>query len=270
MRLDTIKHIATSILTSLLLCLFVGCGTIRGIPSHGGGKRFDEEQRVVAASIRHTVADMQLDALSGKRVRIVFNTMSHSGGGHMQWPGLQSLSFGANHTDENNDETRENYSGSAMSPWSPNNRDINDITRLSLNGNINYRIQENYRAYWAPTSSDERYLQGVLGMYLSHHGVIVDHQNPELQLHILVDVLGTNRSRSNYLLWSKDMLAASCELTYYAIDNNGQIVLAAQRCGASAQYTESSALLISGISKKRKTAGMPDTDMPLPGTISAK
>ena len=268
MRLFTIKYLALFTLCIFLLCSFVSCGTIRGIPSHGGGKRFDEEQRVVAASIRQTVADMKLDALSGKRVRIVFNTMSHSGGGHMQWPGLQSINIGANHTSEDNDETRENHSGAAASPWDPNYRDINDIDRLNINGSINYRVQENYRAFWAPTSSDERYLQGVLSMYLSHHGVIIDNQNPELFLHILVDVLGTNRSRSNYLLWSKDILAASCELTYYATGKSGAIMLPAQRCGASAQYSESSALLISGIGKKRKTSDMPESMMPLPSPSS--
>ena len=33
-----------------VLALGPGCGTFRGLPSHGGGKRFDEEQRVVAGA----------------------------------------------------------------------------------------------------------------------------------------------------------------------------------------------------------------------------
>ena len=41
-------------LTTLTLSalLLTGCGTLTGIPSHGGGKRFAVEQELVAASSR--------------------------------------------------------------------------------------------------------------------------------------------------------------------------------------------------------------------------
>ena len=46
-----------SILCAMLLCALLsagGCGVFRGIPTHGGGKRFDEEQRVVFVEDLHT------------------------------------------------------------------------------------------------------------------------------------------------------------------------------------------------------------------------
>ena len=43
-----------------LLVLFAlvasGCGEMRPVPSHGGGKRFDEEQRAVSSAVETAVA----------------------------------------------------------------------------------------------------------------------------------------------------------------------------------------------------------------------
>ena len=49
----------------VLLVASSGC-VFRDIPSHGGGKRFDEEQRMVAKAIRQAVADMDLSELHGQ------------------------------------------------------------------------------------------------------------------------------------------------------------------------------------------------------------
>lgn len=58
----------------LATLLFVGtvgltaCGTLTGIPSHGGGKRFAVEQELVAASARAVTKGMDLSALQGRFV----------------------------------------------------------------------------------------------------------------------------------------------------------------------------------------------------------
>ena len=261
---NTITKCIQLTIIALSALLLASCGTMRGIPSHGGGKRFDEEQRIVAASIRQAIADMNLDAIKGRRVRIVFNTMSHSGGGQMQFPGIDSVSLGANSSDEDRNVTRENHTGAASNPWDPSYRDLSDVARTGLNANIRLRTQTTYRPFWAPTTSDERYLQGSLHMFMAHRGIIIDNQKPEISLYILVDVLGTNRSRSNYILYSKDRLEASCELTYYAINLKGEIVLPAARSGARAQYSESSVLLVSGLGRKREQTDMLDSVMATP------
>ena len=61
--------------------LLTGCGTMTGIPSHGGGKRFAVEQRLVAASIRSTLMDIDVSALKGQKVAMVFDMISDEGGG---------------------------------------------------------------------------------------------------------------------------------------------------------------------------------------------
>lgn len=59
--------LSTLTLSALLL---TGCGTLTGIPSHGGGKRFAVEQELVAASSRAAVKEMNLSALKGRKVAL--------------------------------------------------------------------------------------------------------------------------------------------------------------------------------------------------------
>ncbi|ENW1869544.1 TPA: adhesin, partial [Neisseria meningitidis] len=47
----------------LIPLVLTACGTLTGIPAHGGGKRFAVEQELVAASSRAAVKEMDLSAL---------------------------------------------------------------------------------------------------------------------------------------------------------------------------------------------------------------
>ena len=60
-----------------------GCGTLTGIPAHGGGKRFATEQRLVSASIRSALKDIDVSELKGKRAALVFDIVADEGGGNM-------------------------------------------------------------------------------------------------------------------------------------------------------------------------------------------
>jgi len=44
-------------------------------------------------------------------------------------------------------------------------------------------------------------------------------------LSVLVDVIGTNLSRTDYGVAYRDDLGASCELTYYAINPKNQVLI---------------------------------------------
>lgn len=72
------KHLAIA-----LVVLTSGCSTLTGIPSHGGGKRFAIEQRLVSASIRSTLKSMDVTPLRGKRMILVMNTINDEGGGNL-------------------------------------------------------------------------------------------------------------------------------------------------------------------------------------------
>ncbi len=71
------------IVMSAALFLIGGCGTLTGIPAHGGGKRFATEQRLVSASIRKALKKIDVSPITGKRAAIVFDLVSDEGAGNM-------------------------------------------------------------------------------------------------------------------------------------------------------------------------------------------
>src|SRR3982750_2553790 len=124
----------------VLIGSVVGCGDFRGIPSHGGGKRFDEEQRVVAGAIRTTLADMDLKELENKKVAISVECISQDGAATVSFPGINNLnaglsgSYGAGNLVQINPST----------PGGPSV--INDNSNRGGGGNagINYQPMVNY------------------------------------------------------------------------------------------------------------------------------
>ena len=64
-----------------LALLLSACGTLTGIPAHGGGKRFAVEQELVAASARAAVKNMDLSALQGRKAAIYISVMGDQGSG---------------------------------------------------------------------------------------------------------------------------------------------------------------------------------------------
>ena len=77
---------------ALALSTLSACGTLTGLPAHGGGKRFATEQRLVSASIRSALMDIDVSALKGKRAALIFDLVADEGGGSFnggRWsPGL--------------------------------------------------------------------------------------------------------------------------------------------------------------------------------------
>lgn len=77
-----LSRLSSALLATGILCT-TGCSTLTGIPSHGGGKRFAREQRLVAASARSTVKNIDITPLKGKRVALVVDLISDAGGGNL-------------------------------------------------------------------------------------------------------------------------------------------------------------------------------------------
>ncbi len=63
------------------LGILSGCGTITGLPAHGGGKRSIIEQELVSAAVRGALREINLSSLRGKTVFIELGMISDSGGG---------------------------------------------------------------------------------------------------------------------------------------------------------------------------------------------
>lgn len=230
-------------LSLTLICLAamcagsVGCGVFRGIPSHGGGKRFDEEQRVVAAAIRRTLADMDLSDLRGKRVAITLDSIAHEGGGNVSFPGVTGVTGGASANEGDGISSQITPGLPGQPSW------INSNSNSGYGGNIglHYRAETSYGTHGASTAPDMVYFQASLDMKARHAGLMLGGtEPPEVVLYVLVDVLGTNRSHTGGLVGSTDTLLASCEATYYAQDpKSGQLVFEARRASSAATYAES-------------------------------
>ena len=62
----------TSIIAISLAFSVASCGTLTGIPGHGGGKRFAVEQELLASTAKAVARDLPVDELIGQRVAIFF------------------------------------------------------------------------------------------------------------------------------------------------------------------------------------------------------
>src|SRR5437763_1858635 len=91
---DSLRSAGRLLFAAICLLALGGCGVFRGIPSHGGGKRFDEEQRVVVGAIRQTLAEMDLHELNGKKVLISIESISQDGGATVSFPGITAINAG--------------------------------------------------------------------------------------------------------------------------------------------------------------------------------
>jgi hypothetical protein len=73
----------THTLLAALLLLSSGCGTLTGLPGHGGGKRFAIEQELVAAATRGAIKQLELNTLHGKKINLFVNAIGDTGSGNL-------------------------------------------------------------------------------------------------------------------------------------------------------------------------------------------
>jgi hypothetical protein len=71
------------VLGSVYLLLLGGCGSLTGIPGHGGGKRFAVEQELVAAATRATIKKIDLSTIRGKKVNLYVSAIGDVGAGNL-------------------------------------------------------------------------------------------------------------------------------------------------------------------------------------------
>lgn len=236
-------HGAQSVLAASTLIL-VGCATFRGMPSHGGGKRFDEEQRVVSASIRHAAESMDFSKIKTRKIALEVTGLETSGTGQAFYPGLGQMNGYYDWFDQDQKFDFGNMKYGQDAGAAPNNlggfiKDNAD-KRDNLRWVPNFEFNPSLRSNNNITRQDVDYLQKVLEMRLRHDGFqIVPLNQCDAYLVVLVDALGTNLSRKDYLLAFDDDLAATCEMTYYAINPRSQNVLCAAKAVASeSKYLE--------------------------------
>ena len=266
-----IHPLSTALPISLATLLISACASFRGMPTHGGGKRFDEEQRVVSASIRHAANQMDFSKIKSRRVAIEVTSLETSGTGQAFYPGLGSVNTYYDYYDELQ-KFDFSHRKMALTPEAGSGfvKD-NDSTRDNIRVTPNFEFNPSLRANNNITSQDVDYLSKVLEMRLRHDGFqIVPLPQAEAYIVVLVDALGTNLGRKDFLLAFDDDLKASCEMTYYVINPNDQKVICAARAVSSAsEYMERNIRFSPIQYHKRKVETFNDHITPLPTSANS-
>lgn len=181
------------------------------MPTHGGGKRFDEEQRLVSATAQHAAERMSFGDMSKSKVAL--------------------------------EVTSVNTSGSLFDPFwgGPNKEGGTGLPYFSgLHKLFGYRINPWIESQSILTSQDLVFLERSIEARLRYANYqVVAPEEADLYVIVLVDCYGTNQDRKDFALFFKDQLEVSCGLTWYVIDAHTQkLETAATSVMSQAVYEE--------------------------------
>ena len=261
---------------NIFLVLFsmvvTGCGTMTGLPSHGGGKRFAYEQTLVNASSREAIKSMPIESIKGKKIALIFSVTGDQGSGNLSGGRLSAAGsfisllgvYGAannnasfdNNTATNNASNSASYgfssfnngytsSGAGKSSTTNNSSSANKNTYRQNEGAAGLGIGKEGQAYVQDAfynNGDAQHLNNLLVSYLLRNGVdlIVPRrgEKPDAYVEILVDVYGTVRDRTDWLITNRERLSAVTSFEYVISPTRSDIAPLSMRIGYEAEYVE--------------------------------
>ena len=254
----------TLILTCLTVLTLSACGTLTGIPSHGGGKRFAVEQELVAASARAAAKDMDLRPLAGRRVAVHIAAMGDQGAGVLSGGrySIDALIRGeyantpssvAEYAYPNSVTTAVTDAGgltSTTSSTSVLNAPSSSRTRLHGNRNnggigLSFGGMGNYANETLTTNPrDATFLSNLIQTVFFLRGIeIVPDELADTDVFVNVDVFGTIRSRTELHLYNAETLKAQTKFEYFAVDRRSKRIVSEPKTSAyEASYRENYAL----------------------------
>lgn len=249
---------------SLTALLLTGCGTLTGLPGHGGGKRFAVEQELVAASSRAAVKEMDLSALQGRKVALYVSTMGDQGSGTLTG-GRYSVDALIRGGYQNNPDTSTQYSYPSYDTTATTSADsLSSVTTstsvlnapasalsknsgrkgersigLAVNGTGDYRNET-----LITNPRDVSFLTNLVQTVFYLRGIeVVPPQYADTDVFVTVDVFGTIRSRTELHVYNAETLKAQTKLEYFAVDRNSRKLLIKPTAAAyESQYKEKYAL----------------------------
>ncbi len=240
--------------------MLTGCGTLTGIPSHGGGKRFAIEQELVSASARAAAKDMDLRALQGKKVALYIASMGDQGsgsltGGRYSIDALVRGEYANNPTNRTEysypryETTAETISGDLTgltTSWSTLNAPLSSRVKNEGLGSrsglgLNTNGMGDYRNETLTTNPrDAAFLTHLLQTVFYLRGInVVSPERADVDVFINIDVFGTVRSRTEMHLYNAETLKAQTKLEYFAVDRNSKkLLIKPQNSAFEAAYEE--------------------------------
>jgi hypothetical protein len=250
---------------ALLIALLdlTSCGTVTGVPSHGGGKRFAVEQELIAASARSALQAINFSSIKGRSARVIFSAIGDEGGGNliggrMTLAGLISGNYSVSPTTRTTD------------PYGPVARQATaGLTGLAGLQNLSDGPTD-YQSIGFINPRDTEFLSSLVATHLILAGVQLkaDPKQPvDVLVIILVDVFGTIRDRTDYLVYNQERLRARTALEVAAVQqSDGTVIIPAQRGAAEATWAETYILWTGPTQTTRSLHPLDDLLMPpLPG-----
>ena len=247
-----------------LSLLLAACGTLTGIPAHGGGKRFAVEQELVAASARAAAKNMNLRPLQGRKVALYVSTMGDQGSGTISG-GRYSIDALIRGEYANTPASRTEYAypsytttantaADALSSTTQSTSLLNAPSRsrtetkgassrssigLNMGGMGEYRNET-----LITNPQDTSFLSNIIRTVFFLRGIeIVPEQQADTVMFINIDVFGTIRSRTEMHLYNAETLKAQTKLEYFAADRSTRRLLIKPSTEAyEAKYQEKYAL----------------------------
>jgi hypothetical protein len=246
-------------LSAVVLLLFLtGCGSLTGIPGHGGGKRFAVEQELVAAATRATIKKIDLTTVRGKKVNLFVNAIGDTGtgnllggrfsvisqlrGDYIQSPPVTEKSVYPRYTSNSSSTGITGTEGSTdtllPSPITKKSEQKGSGGEAQLG--VEYKGLGAYQNSEEISSDDLQYLSGLLETYLFLQGVkVVPPSEADIDVYITVDVFGTVRTRVDWFLANNEILRAKTALEVMAIEHlTGKLVMPPQSASVEAEYNE--------------------------------
>lgn len=248
------------LLSAIALLSLSACGTITGIPSHGGGKRYAIEQELVSASTRASFKDIDISALKGKKVAVFVVSMGDQGAGNL-FGGRYSITgaLRGDYVVTPESVTHSNYP--VLDTQSTTTTSSGATTTTTIQNALNAPERSDTRQQGFQTSSglaiggstpsdyrnseflsndDFRFLQFLLRESLTLRGIeVVEASQADVNMLVAVDVFGTIRSREDYQLYNAESLIAKTALEVSAVDaRTGSIVMKAVNTGFESEYKE--------------------------------
>ena len=245
---------------SLSLLSLTACGTMTGIPAHGGGKRFAVEQELISASSRAAVKNIDLSALQGKKVAVFVSMIGDQGSGVMTGGrySIDALIRGEYQNMPNaittygypTYETTASTASSSLASATTSTSVLNapsysktkqDGVAARAGAGLNVQGLGEYKnETLIQNPQDGSFLSRLIQTVMFLKGVqVVPSEYADVDLFVNVDVFGTIRSRTEYHLLNSEQLKSQTKIEYFAIDKaTRQIVIKPTVSAFESQYKE--------------------------------
>lgn len=228
-----------------------GCGSITGLPGHGGGKRFAIEQELVSACVRATFRQIDFSKLKGKKVNLFVNSIGDCGSGNLFGGRFSVIS-------QLRGEYVQSPEVSEISKQRPISAQVFSKSEQSGEGGeaslgVEYKGLGSYQNSEEISSSDLRYLAGLLESYLFLQGVhISPPSEAEVDVYVTVDVFGTVRTRVDWFLANNEILRSKTAVEVIAVNHrSGELLMGPQPASMEAEYNEQYILWSGPVSIKK-------------------